>query len=151
MSIIEKDLLTVQNGVIVSSVNAIGPMGGLAGAIKRKWPIVEKQYLQYLLENSNNGYPAFTVLGKCQVIPVTSNLSVANIFGQWHVSSAERQTDYMAIHHGLEALQYDFQFKDIDIYFPYKFASDKGGGKWEYVLEIIEYHFPNATICKLPN
>ena len=150
MKTIEKDILTIESGVIVQSCNCCGPMGGLAGAIKRKWPIVEKQYLKYLRENENNNYPAFTLLGKCLVIPVSDKLSVANVFGQWHVSTAERQTDYMAIHHGLEALKYDFQFKDIDVYFPYKFASDKGGGRWEYVSEIIEYHFPNCTVCKLP-
>jgi hypothetical protein len=150
VEIIKKDILTVETGVICQSVNAMGPMGGLAGAIKAKWPIVESEYLTYLKSVAELSYPKFDLLGKIQVIPVTHTLSVANIFGQWHISTAERQTDYMAIHKGLEALRYDFQFKDIDVYFPYRFASDKGGAKWEYILEIIEYHFPDATICKLP-
>jgi O-acetyl-ADP-ribose deacetylase (regulator of RNase III) len=36
---INKDILTVEKGVIVHSVNCIGGVGGLAGAIARKWPI----------------------------------------------------------------------------------------------------------------
>jgi O-acetyl-ADP-ribose deacetylase (regulator of RNase III) len=148
--IIEKDILTVEEGVIFQSVNAKGPMGGLAGAIKQKWPKVETEYLE-LLKTKPKQHD-FLFLGTSQMVEIVTNtLSVCNVFGQLDISTKSRQTEYCAIHRGLEHFKTHHFFEAYfhRLYFPYLFGCGKGGGDWKIVSEIINYHFPQAKICKL--
>jgi hypothetical protein len=149
MNIIEKDLLSITDGVIFQSCNCKGPMGGLAGAIKRKWPKVEKEYLELLATKPKKH--DFTFLGTSQIVEILPNvLSVCNIFGQLDISTQSRQTEYGAIHNGFKHFKENHSYFNLDdnLFFPYHFGCGKGGGNWDIVKEIIEYHFPLATICK---
>lgn len=151
MKTIEKNILSIDNGIIIQSCNCCGPMGGLAGAIKKKWPIVEEQYLDLLktkLKEHN-----FLFLGDVQLIEVEEDkIFVCNLFGQLNISASERQTEYCALYKGLEKTKQDyaFFFNTREIYFPYLWGCGLGGGDWNIVSEIIEYFYPDATICKLP-
>lgn len=152
MQIIEQDILTVKSGVIVQSCNCCGPMGGLAGAIKRKWPIVEEAYLALLASKPKK--ENFLFLGDYQLIEVKyDQLFVCNVFGQLNISSTERQTEYCALNEGLRKFKewwHVISCDSINVYFPYLFGCGLGGGSWEIVSNIIDYHFPDAIICKLP-
>jgi hypothetical protein len=147
---IEKDILTVEEGVIFQSCNCKGPMGGLAGAIKAKWPKVEREYLELL--KTKPKHHDFLFLGTSQIVDVGNELHVCNIFGQLDISRASRQTEYGAIHNGFKHFKENHSYFNLDdnLYFPYKFGCDRGGGDWSIVSEIIRYYFPQATICKLP-
>ena len=143
MTIIEKDILTVESGIICHQVNCQGVMGsGIALAIKNKWPVVFDEYNRYVKSNKD-----FTFLGKLQIVDVGRKLSVANIFGQLYFGGSERQTDYGALNRAFAALGL---YEGEQIYFPYKFGSDRGGGDWNIVSQMIEHYIPTAIICKLP-
>ena len=164
---INKDILTVDKGVIVHSVNCIGAVGGLAGAIARKWPNNAKEYRAHI---DRQKLP-ITLLGSVFDVNVAHNVIVANLFGQNKVSTSERQTEYSALIAGFKRIAntyfygndmetVDFGnlgFEDVqivlsDIYIPYKIGCGLGGADWNIVEEIINKSFErsenNVYICK---
>lgn len=165
---INKDILTVDKGVIVHSVNCIGGVGGLAGAIARKWPINAEKYRDHVKRQTL----PIMMLGSVFQVNVAHNVVVANLFGQNNVGTNERQTEYAALIAGFKyiALTY-FQGNDArevdyghpfglveekidltDIYIPYKIGCGLGGANWNIVEEIIHKCFEKSIndvyICK---
>ena len=86
---INKDILTVDKGVIVHSVNCIGAVGGLAGAIARKWP---KNADEYRAHVKRQKLPIM-LLGSVFEVNVAHNIVVANLFGQNNVGTSKQQTE----------------------------------------------------------
>ena len=165
---INKDILTVDKGVIVHSVNCIGAVGGLAGAIARKWPKNAEQYRAHV---KNQKLPIM-LLGSVFEVNVAHNVIVANLFGQNNVGTRERQTEYSALIAGFKKIantcfggndrcevDYGNPFGSIyekidltDIYIPYKIGCGLGGADWNIVEEIINKTFEKSHndvyICK---
>lgn len=164
---INKDILTVDKGVIVHSVNCIGAVGGLSGAIARKWPKNAEQYREHVKRQTL----PIKLLGSVFVVNVAHNVIVANLFGQNNVGTKERQTEYAALIQGFKIiastvfLGNDIETKDFgtlgiedvknqlqDIYIPYKIGCGLGGADWNVVEEIInkafEKSFNDVYICK---
>lgn len=164
---INKDILTVDKGVIVHSVNCIGAVGGLAGAIARKWPKNAEQYRTHVKRQTL----PIKLLGSVFVVNVAHNVIVANLFGQNNVGTKERQTEYAALIQGFKIiastvfLGNDIETKDFGIlgiedvrnqlqaiYIPYKIGCGLGGADWNIVEEIINKTFEksekNVFICK---
>lgn len=165
---INKDILTVDKGVIVHSVNCIGAVGGLAGAIARKWPKNADEYRSHV---RNQKLPIM-LLGSVFEVNVAHNVFVANLFGQNNVGSNQRQTEYSALIAGFKRIaNTSFQGNDkrkvdygnpfgfiekrinlYDIYIPYKIGCGLGGADWNIVEEIINKIFDsshfNVYICK---
>lgn len=165
---INKDILTVDKGVIVHSVNCIGAVGGLAGAIACKWPENAEKYKKYVLHRNQS----ITLMGTVFDVKVSDNLYVANLFGQYEIGTSERQTEYSALISGLKRIastvytsdemeEMDFGslgIEDVpkvlqDVYIPYKIGCGLGGADWNLVEEIIFSIFSksvkNAYICKI--
>ena len=90
---INKDILTVDKGVIVHSVNCIGAVGGLAGAIAKKWP---KNADEYRAHVKRQKLPIM-LLGSVFEVNVAHNIVVANLFGQNNVGTSKQQTEYAAL------------------------------------------------------
>lgn len=164
---INKDILTVDKGVIVHSVNCIGAVGGLAGAIARKWPKNAEQYRTHVKRQKL----PIMLLGSVFEVNVAHNVVVANLFGQNNVGTRERQTEYSALIAGFKSiastvfLGNDTETKDFgaigledvkiqlqDIYIPYKIGCGLGGADWSIVEEILhkifEKSFNDVYICK---
>ncbi len=159
---INKDILTVDKGVIIHSVNCIGGVGGLAGAIARKWPINAEKYRAHV---EYQELPTM-LLGSVFEVSVAHNVIVANLFGQNNVGTKERQTEYSALISGfrkinqtffvgddfLEGKDSGFRITLSDIYIPYKIGCGLGGANWNIVEEIIHKTFEKSTksvyICK---
>lgn len=164
---INKDILTVDKGVIVHSVNCIGAVGGLAGAIGRKWPVNAGEYRSHV---RSQNYPVM-LLGSVFEVNVSRNLIVANLFGQYNVGTSKQQTEYAALISGFkhiantffagdekETLHFGpFGLEDVpvtltDIYIPYKIGCGLGGADWSLVEEIINKTFEKSNndvyICK---
>jgi O-acetyl-ADP-ribose deacetylase (regulator of RNase III) len=164
---INKDILTVDKGVIVHSVNCIGAVGGLAGAIARKWP----KNLQKYREHVQSQELAIMLLGSVFEVNVAHNVIVANLFGQNIVGTRARQTEYSALIAGFKRIASThfegndketvdfgrFGLEDAkivlnDIYIPYKIGCGLGGADWNIVEEIINKIFDsshfNVYICK---
>jgi O-acetyl-ADP-ribose deacetylase (regulator of RNase III) len=164
---INKDILTVDKGVIVHSVNCIGAVGGLAGAIGRKWPVNAGEYRSHV---RSQNYPVM-LLGSVFEVNVAHNVIVANLFGQYNVGTSKQQTEYAALISGFkhiantffagdekETLHFGpFGLEDVpvtltDIYIPYKIGCGLGGADWSLVEEIINKTFEKSEndvyICK---
>lgn len=165
---INKDILTVDKGVIVHSVNCIGAIGGLAGAIARKWPKNAEQYKAYV---DRQKLPIM-LLGSVFDVNAAHNIVIANLFGQNRVGLHKQQTEYAALIAGFESIANTFfkgndkklvdfgsPFGEIDmpidltdIYIPYKIGCGLGGADWNIVQEIIHKAFEKSEndvyICK---
>ena len=164
---INKDILTVDKGVIVHSVNCIGAVGGLAGAIARKWPKNAEEYRFHV----NRQKLPIILLGSVFEVNVAHNVIVANLFGQNNVGTNQKQTEYSALIAGFKRIAntvfygndmetFDFgraSLEDVqivlnDIYIPYKIGCGLGGADWNIVEEIINKIFDrshfNVYICK---
>jgi O-acetyl-ADP-ribose deacetylase (regulator of RNase III) len=165
---INKDILTVDKGVIVHSVNCIGAVGGLAGAIARKWPKNAEEYRSHV---RSQNYPVM-LLGSVFKVNVAHNLIVANLFGQFNVGTSKQQTQYAALISGFKHIAntffegndreekdygnpfglVDFPIALTDIYIPYKIGCGLGGADWSIVQEIIHKTFEKSEndvyICK---
>ncbi len=146
MKIIEKDILTVERGIIFQQVNCQKVMAsGLAKQIREKWPTVYNEYIKF----SNIWKNDFERLGQYQFLKVEEELFVVNVFSQLNYGYDKiRYTDYSALNDTFKRLQ-TREGKE-NIYFPFNFGCDRGGGDWNIVSKMIDYYFPNAVICKLP-
>lgn len=165
---IKQDILKINQGVIVHSVNCIGVVGGLAGAIARKWP---KNADEYRAHVKRQRLP-IVLLGNIFEVNVAHNIIVANLFGQNRVGTGERQTEYAALisgfkrvadtsFYGNEVIEKFFHLREgrvhelsnllQDIYIPYKIGCGLGGADWSIVEKIIEEVFDksgkNVYIC----
>jgi hypothetical protein len=164
---INKDILTVDKGVIVHSVNCIGAVGGLAGAIARKWPKNADEYRAHIKRQEL----PIMLIGSVFEVNVAHNVVVANLFGQNNVGINERQTEYSALIAGFKRIAdthfvgNDTETSDDgvfginehpiilkDIYIPYKIGCGLGGASWNLVEEILHKIFNNSHknvyICK---
>jgi hypothetical protein len=163
---INKDILTVNKGVIVHSVNCIGAVGGLAGAIGRKWPVNAGEYRSHVRRQD---YPIM-LLGSVFEVNVAHNVIVANLFGQYNVGTSKQQTEYAALIAGFKRIaetvfygddkipdysNHEYYLSKLtlkDIYIPYKIGCGLGGADWSIVEEIINKIFDssrfNVYICK---
>jgi O-acetyl-ADP-ribose deacetylase (regulator of RNase III) len=168
MNIINKDILTVDKGVIVHSVNCIGAVGGLAGAIAHKWPKNADEYRAHIKRQKL----PIMLLGSVFQVNVAHNVIVANLFGQDNIGTKEQQTEYSALITGFKRIASTNFYGDdketiyfsgigledvantlTDIYIPYKIGCGLGGADWNLVEEIIEKIFlnshKNVFICKI--
>lgn len=147
---IEKDILTIKEGVLTHQVNCFGVMGsGIAKAIRDKWPQVYTSYQTFCLDAKDTQ----NLLGKYQVITVETNLMLANIFGQLNYGRDGKQyTDYTAVNKALYSLSSFLKTypEQKQVYVPYKMGCGLGGGDWDIYTAIIAKHFPTAIVCKLP-
>lgn len=163
---INKDILTVDKGVIVHSVNCIGAVGGLAGAIARKWPKNAEQYKEYVRHRKSS----IMLLGNVYEVNVAHNVIVANLFGQYGVGTGKQQTEYAALISGFKRIvdtvfygddkipdysNHEYYLSRLtlkDIYIPYKIGCGLGGADWEKVQDILHQIFDNSDknvyICK---
>jgi len=156
---INKDILTVDEGVIVHSVNCLGAVGGLAGAIARKWPKNAEQYKEYVRHRKSS----IMLLGSVFEVNVAHNVIVANLFGQYGIGTGKQQTEYSALISGFKTIAdtcfYGNDTEDMyfgplgyqevsnvlnDIYIPYKIGCGLGGGDWNIVEEILHKVFDNS-------
>lgn len=144
MNIIDRDILTVETGVIAHQANTQGLMGaGLAKAIKAKYTNVFHEYAAACRRKEFN-------LGDMLPVKVNDNLYVANIAGQSCIAYGNENTEYDALEQGLwKAVQFAAE-KDLTLYLPYRIGAGLGGGDWDKVCDIINRVAPEAVICKLP-
>jgi len=160
IEIVNGDLLKSNLPLIAHQTNCLGVMGGgIAKAIRNKWPIVYDQYLHYCNEKNKSR----ALLGNCQIC-VTGDESiphVANLFGEYSFTEAVapnangRHTDYHALKLALLELKHRALRMDIhSIGIPYKLGCGLAGGDWDGVVypmiqEIFKDDLINLFIYKL--
>ena len=115
MNIIEKDILTVTQGVIVHQVNCKGVMGaGLAKKIVDKWPVVQSEYRR----ECHAGFHRVGALGNVLLVKVSPTLIVANVFGQLSYGKNKCHTRYWALANGFNKLHRQ-KIGPLSVYLPY--------------------------------
>jgi len=144
MNTITKDILTVKQGVIIHQVNFKGKIGGLARAIFEKWPDALEDYREKA---------KYSALGDFISYRVSDGLILISAFCQKDVNPRVRQTNYGAWSLVLNSLRFYLSgttFRPSEFYFPYMVGCGLGGGDWTVISEMLDFYFPDSTICRLP-
>lgn len=127
------NLLHVTSGHIVHGCNAQGVMGsGVALGVKNTYPGAFENYLMHYKRNDLK-------LGVAYPYRVNGELMIWNAVTQQHYGSGKRFTNYEAIATCFEQIEEFITSAGTptEIHIPL-IGSDRGGGKWEIVREIIE-------------
>lgn len=149
MNILVKDITTVDFGVIAHGCNCSDGFGtGVAGAIKKKWPVVAERYHE-LMAGGN-----LSLLGSCQLVELDPDrLYIANCFTQkFYGYNGGKFADIKAI---MSSLEKAFRFADfycLPLYMP-KIGCGRGGLKWEDIQPLInqmaEKYRHETFICEV--
>lgn len=157
MKIINKDITTIDRGVILHQVNCQGAMNsGVAKAIREKWPTVYERYTNYFEDCKFAGswcWDSSEMLGKLQFVQVAEELFIGNVFAQNRYGyDKKRYTSYGAWEKAIPEIVKFFNGQEYiyPIYAPYMIGCDRGGGNWNVVSTIIEEYVPDIIYCKYP-
>lgn len=139
MTTIMGDILAVESGTILHQVNCRGVVGGLAGALHRKYP---QAFDQYFAECKANGYAMLgtSIMGKAK-----DDLFICHVFGQLNPGA---NTDMAAVNSALNDAATPLAIRPI--YAPFKMGCGLGGGNWRKYLEELEEFFPEIIIIQRP-
>jgi O-acetyl-ADP-ribose deacetylase (regulator of RNase III) len=108
---------------------------GVALAISKKWPFVEKAYQKYL--NNYQGDP----LGTVYVVQTSEGPDIANLMGQRAVGPG-LQTKYTCLFTAIDRLIEYMQEEHLTtVAMPWKIGCGNGGGDWDFVKPEIEKKF----------
>lgn len=146
MRIITGNILDVTEGVIIHQVNCRNRIGaGVAGALIRKYPAVERAYHESFLHET-----ADSIYGMCLTVRVTPTLRVVNSYSQKDYGNPKRtgrvytNLDYLV--HNIE--QTIAAYPDEKIYVPYGIGCGLGGETWERLESRIRDL--DVTVVQLP-
>lgn len=143
------DLLSIKEGIICQQVNCQSVMGaGLAKAICEKYPKVKKAYLAVFLNSSKE-----SLFGKYQLVRVTPDLSIANIFSQFRygnpLKTGLRYTDYDKLIGALDRICK--ANPNTFVYVPHNIGCGLGGGRWGELEPMIKaLNHKNLIIVERP-
>jgi O-acetyl-ADP-ribose deacetylase (regulator of RNase III) len=121
--------------VIVHVCNDVGKWGkGFVLAISKRWSEPERVYRAAFAK------PPFPQLGDVQFVPVTDNITVANLIGQYGVRSPRSKAPppirYPAIREGLEKVATYAREHGASVAMP-RIGCGLAGGNWEEIEPII--------------
>lgn len=147
LKIINKNILTIEEGIICHQVNCMGVMGaGLAKEIAKKWPKVFQEYKDAYHKDGLR-------LGNVIFVNINNNLWVANVCGQYGYGKHKNfiYTIYNSVARAFYKIN-EFAFKqNLQIYVPYFMGCGLAGGNWEVYSTVIEEVAPNTIICRKEN
>jgi O-acetyl-ADP-ribose deacetylase (regulator of RNase III) len=153
ISYIQKDITTIDRGIIAHGVNCQGVMGsGVAAAIIKKWPIVYDRYIHFYKEQDG----AEELLGLTNTVNVKKDLHVANLFSQrFYGKDGRVYANVKAIYTGMVSIIKYAIAVDLPIIIP-KIGCGLGGLDWDKdVLPAIEkamrdtYPTVDIYVCEL--
>jgi len=156
MQYIKKDITTVTTGIVLHSVNCQGVMGsGVALAIKRKWPQAFQSYLEFcdtesISETSPHIHDTSLLLGKVNMVEVSDNLFVANLFGQqFYGNDGKTYASPFAFTVGVADVFWIADEHNLPIY-TVKIGSVRGGLNWDKdvapIFEANELWYPLVPV-----
>lgn len=141
MKLIIGDILDVKRGIILHQVNCIGATGGLAGALRRKWPDAFLGYLSLCESRSHNPE---SMLGVSLLSDPVGEVSILHVFGQTYPGP---NTCLPAVRN---ALSFADTLSGRPIFAPFKMGCGLGGGDWGEYSKILEEFVPDITIIQKP-
>lgn len=140
------DITKCKADIIAHQVNCQFVMGGgVALALRKRWPVVYKKYLEIGKLYTNK--PSNKWLGMCQIVEIDQNRYVANLFGQDDLGHGKCFTDYSALETALKELAWQVEYMELKtIAFPWLMSCGLGGGDWNIVKPLIEKIFEDLDI-----
>lgn len=138
MKEIEKDITTIDEGLVIHGVNCQRKMAsGVAKEIRAKWPIVYEKYM--------NAQPK---LGATQIVHIKEQLWVCNCYTQQYYGyDGKAYADIIAIEKCLRFVARLSAESTLPIYMP-RIGCGLGGLDWNYdlipLIEEVEERFPKA-------
>lgn len=145
IEVINANILTAKEDIIVQQVNCQGVMGaGLALAIKKKYPMVYTKYMAVC----NNANPN-DLLGRVQSVHTTDHKIIINMFSQLNYGRGKKQTDYEAMKRCFYKIYLYAKLNNLTVAIPYNIGCGLAGGNWTVVLNIILKTFKDKSIVKL--
>ncbi len=144
---VEKDILEINEGVIVHCVNCQAVMGsGIALSIRNKYPVVYEDYKIFC-----KGQRPERLLGEVHFSVINDKLTIANLFGQLNFGGDKKKyVSYGAFEKAAPVIKEYSDKYNLDVYCPYKIGSDRAGGNFDIISLILQEVIPNVTFCKLP-
>lgn len=150
-SVIEKDITTVDDGVIAHGVNCQGVMGsGVAKFIRAKYPHVYERYNAYTLRFDKSS----ELLGKCLIIKATDDMKVvvANCYTQqFYGKDGKQYADLDAVMESLEQACIFASATGKPLYVP-RIGCGLGGLDWDtqvgpIVNSLTLHHHIETFVC----
>jgi O-acetyl-ADP-ribose deacetylase (regulator of RNase III) len=141
MQLINKDITTLESGIILHVCNNQGVMGtGVAKALYTKWPAVKTAY------QKQGRWPLGLNIYVEQEDIIIVDMIAQDGFGK----EPKVYLDYPALRACLSDIQQMGKLISfVPIYIPWHMGCGLAGGDWNEVLKIIEEFLPYAIICKL--
>ena len=141
--VIEGSNLLEAKGLICHQTNCVGVMGGgVALAIRNKWPTVYNEYKKECkLFLSNPQY----LMGHIQDIIVNDKVVIVNCFGQLYPGNG-LMTDYTAWNRILDKLRDLHSYYNMPINIPYKIGCGLAGGDWNIMEKKFKDMFEHSSI-----
>lgn len=123
--------------VLMHCTNCQGVMGsGIALEIANEFPHV-KTFDSFLCKGAEQPNKTNTMLGRNSVIVLTPFTSVINLYGQQYPGFPQpRPLNYGALAQALFTIP-NGSLKDMIVGIPHMMASDRAGGDWITVMEIV--------------
>lgn len=138
MTTITGNLLDIRAGTVLHQVNCLGVVGGLAGALDRKWPRAFIAYRRRCVKRER-------ALGSFVLAEAWSTgLYIGHVFGQLNPGP---NTDIEAVKRSLDDAA---KLAVGTVYAPYKMGCGLGGGEWEEYLAALIQAFPDIVIVQRP-
>lgn len=131
---IRGDLLKSEAHLICHQVNCKGVMGaGVAKQIRTK-VLSKEQFQMYknaCIENGNR------LLGKNQILTISENQAVVNMFGEDVPTGTKQDTDYRALYLCLYIVEKYAREHNKTVAIPGRLGCGLAGGDWQYVKKNI--------------
>lgn len=145
------DLLAIKRGIIAHQVNCVGVTGGLAGALRRKYPDAFRSY-----DFACKTEPIHKLLGTATIVPavgpamsMTAELYVMHVFGQEAPGpNTDIEAVKLALGDAMKQISASGHLLSLPVYFPDKMGCGLGGGDWGQYGMALHQAFPGATIIK---
>ena len=147
MKIIQRDITTIDDGVICHACNCQNKFNkGLVKIIRKKFPIVYSEFTKFTLEIPK----PWDRLGLIQEVKISEELSIVNMFTQlFYGNSKESGIDYNDYSAWVKCVE---EIKNIKgarkVYFPFNVGCGLAGGDWNKISEIICRNIPDVIFCK---
>ncbi len=148
---INKDITTVDEGIIIHQVNCQNRMGsGVARSLYLKYPIIKELY-----HKSFNRFSKEFLFGKIHFLTINKNLYIGNSYTQFDVGNLASQgvcyTDHEKLKHNILKSLNLAKEKGLKLYLPKYIGCGLAGGDWSEISQFI-YEIDrdnNILICTI--
>lgn len=139
---IEESLTLAKENIIIHQVNCAGKLSQQNQSIFDTFPKAKEEYVYAFNQLSKMGVKHSELLGENQIIQVTPDKYVINMFSQTSVRKRPCDktiyTNYEALEDCLKEINTFAQENDYAIALPYLIGVGAPNGNWQIIKEIIE-------------